>query len=291
VQSNGLELEYETFGAASDPVLLLVMGLGAQLTDWPLEFCQSLADQHFRVIRFDNRDAGLSTSLDALGVPDLQALLTGTATAPYLLADLAEDTVGLLDALGITKVHIVGASMGGMIVQQFAVDHPDRLLSLCSIMSTTGDRSVGQPTPEALSILGLPPAANRDEAIENGVRGNRIIRSTGFEIVEPDVRERIAANYDRSYRPLGSLRQTAAILVSPDRTAGLHDVTVPTVVIHGTADPLVDVSGGRATAAAVPGAELVLIPGMGHDLPRGAWAQVLGAIGDNAAKAAATPVD
>jgi len=277
VKANGLELEYETFGDPNDPPMVLIMGLGAQLIDWPQPFCEMLAGEGFHVIRFDNRDAGLSTSLDHLGVPD--------AEAPYLLSDFADDTVGLLDALGIDRAHLVGASLGGMVAQQTVIDHPDRVRSLASIMSTTGDHSVGQATPEARSVLGRPPAASRDEAIANTVRSSRIIGSTGFPVTDQELLDRATAKYDRSYRPVGTLRQLAAAIASPDRTEGLRAVTVPTVVIHGEVDPLIDVSGGRATAAAVPGAELLVIPGMGHDLPVGARPQIVAAIARNARRA------
>jgi pimeloyl-ACP methyl ester carboxylesterase len=287
VQSNGIELEYDTFGDAGDPALVLVMGLGAQLIDWSLEFCEALVAQRFHVIRFDNRDAGLSTSLDSLGTPDLPALFAGSRDGvPYLLSDLSDDAVGLLDALDIDGAHFVGASMGGMIVQQIAIDHPDRVRSLCSIMSTTGDPSVGQASPEALSMLGRPPAADRAEAIANGVAASRVIGSPGSAVTDEELARRSAAKYDRSYRPVGNLRQLAATVASPDRTEGLRGVTVPTVVIHGEEDPLINVSGGRAVAAAVPGADLLVIPGMGHDLPEGAWPQIIDAIVRNAKKAA-----
>lgn len=286
VQSNGVELEYDTFGDAGDPPLVLVMGLGAQLIDWPLEFCEALVRQRFHVIRFDNRDAGLSTSLDDLGTPDLPALFAGSRDGvPYLLSDLSDDAVGLLDALGIDSAHFVGASMGGMIVQQIAIDHPDRVRSLCSIMSTTGDPSVGQASPEAMSMLGRPPAADRAEAIANGVAASRVIGSPGFAVTDEELTRRSAAKYDRSYRPIGALRQLAATIASPPRTEGLRGVTVPTVVIHGEEDPLINVSGGRAVAEAVPGADLVVIPGMGHDLPEGAWPLIIDAIARNAKKA------
>lgn len=279
VKSNGIELEYDTFGDPADPPMVLVMGLGAQLIDWPVDFCELLAQGGFYVVRFDNRDIGLSTGLDELGVPDLEG------EPPYLLADLAEDTVGLFDALGFAKAHLVGASMGGMISQQVAVDHHDRLLSLASIMSTTGERSVGRPTPAAAAALGRPPAANREEAVQGAILGARVIGSPGFEVTDEEIATRARDKYDRSYRPMGTLRQYAAIVMSPDRTEGLRGVTIPTVVIHGEADPLVDVSGGRATAAAVPGADLLVIPGMGHDLPRGVRPQVAEAVIHNARKA------
>jgi pimeloyl-ACP methyl ester carboxylesterase len=285
VRSNGIDLEYETIGRAGDPVLLLIMGLGAQLIDWPNGFCAGLAGRGFRVVRFDNRDCGLSTGLDELGTPDLPGLLAGSASAPYLLSDLADDAAGLLDALGVGRVHVVGASMGGMIAQQLTIDHPDRVRSLCSIMSTTGDRSVGRSTPEAATVLRRPPATTREEAVAGAVAASRILGSIGFDATEDAQRQRAERKYDRAYRPMGAQRQLAAIYASPDRTEALHQVRVPTLVLHGALDPLIDVSGGRATAAAVPGAELVVLPGVGHGLPADAFPAMIEAITRNAAKA------
>jgi pimeloyl-ACP methyl ester carboxylesterase len=286
VTANGLELEYETFGDPTDPPLILVMGLAAQMITWPEGFCNLLAEQGYRVIRFDNRDIGLSTYLDDLPPTDLAAVMGGDfSTAHYLLSDFADDTVGLLDALGIHKAHVVGASMGGMIAQQIAIDHPDRVRSLCSIMSTTGDRSVGQGTPEAMAMLLRPAAKNRDEAIAGGVAASQVIGSPGYPASGEELRAKAAAAYDRAYHPAGALRQTAAILASPDRTEGLHKVAVPTVVIHGADDPLVNVSGGEATAAAVPGSTLLIVPGMGHDVPTPLWSTIVDAITANAQKA------
>ncbi len=265
--ANGMTIEYETFGDSGSPPVLLIMGLGGQLTAWDADFCRGLAAEGFYVIRYDNRDVGLSTWLDEAGDPDIGALLVGTGHAPYAIADMAADAAGLLDALGIASAHIVGVSMGGMIAQTFALDYPERTRTLVSIMSTTGDPTVGQPHPEALATLMVPPATTREEAIELGVKGWRVIGSPGFGFDEDSVRERAAAAYDRATHPAGLARQLAAIITQPDRTASLASVTVPTLVIHGEADPLVDPSGGRATAAAIPGAELTLIPGMGHDLP------------------------
>jgi pimeloyl-ACP methyl ester carboxylesterase len=238
------------------------------------------------VVRYDNRDAGLSTALDDLGLPDVPAILGGDlATAPYLLSDLADDAAGLLKALGVERAHVVGASMGGMIAQQLTIDHPDVVASLCSIMSTTGDREVGQSTPAATAVLMRPPAAGRDEAIANGVSGSRVLGSPGYRPSRELVERRAAAKFDRSFRPMGTMRQYAAIMSSPDRTAGLREVRAPTLVIHGADDPLITVSGGEATAAAVPGAELMVIPGMGHDLPEALWPRITGAIAANAARA------
>jgi pimeloyl-ACP methyl ester carboxylesterase len=284
--SNGLELEYEDFGDPGAPPLLLIMGLGAQLIDWPLEFCEQLAGRGYRVIRFDNRDAGLSGGLDELGVPDIGAIVGGDlGSVPYRLSDMAADVAGLLDALEIERAHVVGCSLGGMVAQQFAIDFPGRISSLTSIMSTTGDRTVGRHTPEAGAVLGRPPAPSREIAIANGVLSSRIVGSPGFPASDEELLRRVTAQVDRAYRPAGTARQYAAAFASPDRTPGLRDVQVPSVVIHGAEDPLIDVSGGRATAAAIPGAELVVIPGMGHDLPREAWERIVDAIDRTARRA------
>jgi pimeloyl-ACP methyl ester carboxylesterase len=287
VHANGIDIYYETLGNPADPALLLVMGLGAQLTDWPQEFAELLAGRGFHVIRYDNRDAGWSTLLDDLGLPDVPGILGGDpTTVPYLLADLAADAAGLLKELGVARAHVVGASMGGMIAQQFAIDHPALTASLCSIMSTTGERSVGRSTPEASAVLMRPPALTRDEAIANAIEGARVVGSPAYPPPPELVRSRAAAKFDRSYRPQGTLRQWAAIAASPDRTPGLREVRVPTLVVHGADDPLITLSGGEATAAAVPGAELLVLPGMGHDLPAQLWPQIVDAIAANALKAA-----
>jgi pimeloyl-ACP methyl ester carboxylesterase len=276
--SNGVDLEYETIGRAGDPVMLLIMGLGAQLIDWPDQMVAGLAEQGYLVVRYDNRDAGLSSGTDELPSP-------AHAAAPYQLADLAADAVGLLDALGVDRAHVVGASMGGMIAQQVAIDHPDRVMSLCSIMSSTGDRSVGRSTPEAIAVLGRPPARSREEAIAGSMAAGRLLGSIGFDASEEALRRRAERKYERAYRPVGTQRQLAAIYASPDRTEALRKVTVPTVVIHGALDPLIDISGGRATADAIPGAELVVLPGVGHGLPADAIPTMVQAIARTAARA------
>jgi pimeloyl-ACP methyl ester carboxylesterase len=283
---NGLELEYDTFGDATNPPLVLVMGLGAQMTTWETGFCALLADGGFHVVRFDNRDIGLSTYFDELPEPDLGALASGDlTTAPYLLSDLAADTAGLFDALGFERAHVVGASMGGMIVQQLAIDRPDRLLSLTSIMSTTGDPAVGQPEPEALAGLMRPPVATREQEIEDSVAWYRLIGSPAYPADEAYLREKATRNYDRAAHPAGALRQAAAVVASGDRTEKLRDVRVPSLAIHGENDPLINVSGGKATAEAIPGAELLVFPGMGHDLPRPLWPALTDAVIAHARKA------
>jgi pimeloyl-ACP methyl ester carboxylesterase len=272
VQANGIEIAYERFGEGSGPVLLLVHGLGAQLTDWDPDFVEQMVDRGFDVVTFDNRDVGKSTWFDHLGDPDLGALVSGTGgQVPYLLADLAADAAGLLDALGIEAAHVIGVSMGGMISQQLIIDHPDRVLTLTSIMSTPDMTQVGQPTDEALLALMRPPAANRDEAIEASIETSRLIGSPGFPFDEVGLRRRAEIAYDRGFHPEGTLRQTAAIIASPDRRPGLEQVTAPTLVIHGLQDPLVTFSGGEATAAAVLNAEFWVVDGMGHSLPVEIW--------------------
>lgn len=265
--ANGIDVTYETRGDPASPTLLAIHGLGAQMTDWPPGFLDGFVAQGFHVVTFDNRDQGESTWLDDAGTPDLGALLGDpTVPVPYRIADMAADAAGLLDALGIDRAHVLGVSMGGMIAQQFVIDHPQRSVTLTSIMSTPSP-AVGSPTPEASAALLVPPAEGRDAAIEQSVAGSRIIGSPGFPFDEAGHRERAAVHYDRGYHPEGTARQLAAILASPDRTGGLREVGVPTLVVHGAEDPLVTLPGGEATAAAVPGAELWVVEGMGHDLP------------------------
>jgi len=282
---NGIDIEYVTSGDPSDPPLLLVMGLGAQLIAWPEGFVDQLTARGFFTVRYDNRDSGLSTKFD--GVPDFARLFSGDAgSVPYTIEDMADDAVALLDDLGLERVHVVGVSMGGMITQALVINHPGRFLSACSIMSTTGDRNVGAPTGEAVAALLRPAAGSREEAVTASLAGSKVISSPGFPFDVDLMTRRAELAYDRSYSPDGTARQLAAILGSPDRTAGLARVALPFLVIHGEADPLVDVSGGKATAAAVPGSELVLIPGMGHDLPEAVWDQIIDAIVANTALAA-----
>jgi pimeloyl-ACP methyl ester carboxylesterase len=282
---NGTDIEYVMEGDPSNPPLLLVMGLGAQLITWPESFVQGLRDRGYFLIRFDNRDSGLSTKWE--GTPDIMALLSGDATtALYTIEDMADDAAGLLAQLGVSKAHVVGVSMGGMITQALVIRHPDHFLSAASIMSTTGDRSVGQPTGEALGALLRPVATSRDEAIEASLAGSMVIGSPEYPTDEAILRQRAAAAYDRSYCPEGTVRQLGAILASPDRTEGLRGVSMPFLVVHGEEDQLVTLSGGLATAAAVPGSTLSTIPGMGHDLPEVLWGQITEAIVANTELAA-----
>jgi len=243
------------------------MGLGAQLVAWDDELVDAFARRGFHVLRFDNRDVGLSTWLDDAGTPDFAGLLSGASRPPYSIADMANDAAGLLDALDIAAAHVFGVSLGGMIAQSLAIGHPDRVRTLTSIMSTTGDPSVGQPHPEAVEALLAPEPTDREGAVEAALASWRVIGSPGFPFHADRIAASAAMAYDRAFHPDGTARQLAAILGSPDRTPGLAKLTVPTLVIHGDSDPLVDPSGGKATAAAVPGAALWTVPGMGHDLP------------------------
>jgi pimeloyl-ACP methyl ester carboxylesterase len=240
-----------------------------------------IADRGFYVIRFDNRDIGLSTWLDDAGTSELSDVMSGAVAAPYSMSDMAADAAGLLDALGIDSAHIVGASMGGMIAQTFAIDFPAKTRTLTSIMSTTGDLAVGQASPEALGALLGPAPTSRDESMDRAVLSAKVIGSPGYPSDESLLRERAGADYDRAFHPAGMVRQVAAIVTQPDRTAALGSVSVPTLVIHGADDPLVDPSGGRATAAAVPGAKLTIVPGMGHDLPPELYEEVVGSLVEN----------
>ena len=285
VRVGDVELAYETFGRPGEPAVLLIMGLGSQLILWPEELCEALAAAGYFVIRFDNRDVGRSTILDA-PPPDLQRVAAGEADAPYLLDQMAEDAVGLLDALGIERAHVVGASLGGMIAQRLAIDHPERVLTLASIMSTTGDREVGNPTPEAMTVLMTAPPLDRDGYLESTVRARGVIGSRPLD--EDRTRDLAGRSFDRGYHPQGTARQFAAIIASPDRTPALRELRVPTLVLHGSEDPLIDPSGGRATAAAIPDAELIEIDGMGHDLPLWSLERLAEALTRNVERAGAS---
>lgn len=283
IRSNGLELEYDSFGDRGDRPLLLVMGLGAQMIAWEEDLCRTLADHGHWVVRFDNRDVGLSTKLDAAGVPNVFELMRKVAAGerpqvPYTLDDMADDSVGLLDALGLESAHVCGASMGGMIAQTVAIRHPGRMRSLTSIMSTTGDRSLPPAKPEAMAVLLSPPPATREQAIEQHLKAARAIGSPGFPFDAARARARAARIYDRSAYPAGVARQLAAVLAHGSRKSALGALRMPALVIHGDADPLVPVEGGRDTAASIPGAELLEVAGMGHDLPPQVWPRLVAAI-------------
>jgi pimeloyl-ACP methyl ester carboxylesterase len=280
-----LRIAYQTIGQPADPPLLLIMGLGMQLIHWDRELCEQLAERGFRVIRFDNRDSGHSSQIDA-PVPNLMRALSGLRIeAPYLLSDMADDAFGLLDRLGVERAHVAGASMGGMIAQAMAIRRPQRLLSLASIMSTTGSRRVGRPKLRVWSVLTRRAPPDRRGNVEHFVRVFRMIGSPAYPTDRERIREVAAASYDRGHHPAGTGRQLAAIIASGDRTPELRRLHIPTVVIHGTDDPLVPLSGGRATARAIPDAELVAVPGMGHDLPRELWPLVVDTVVANAERA------
>lgn len=285
-----LDLCWQQFGFDEDPPLLMIMGLGAQMILWPDEMCEMIAARGFRVIRFDNRDSGRSTILEDAPTGTVPRALEGEIEpGSYLLSDMAGDAAGLLDALGIEAAHVVGASLGGMIAQTLAIEHPQKVLSLASIMSTTGERSVGHATPAGLEALTSQPPRNRDGYVDALIDARRKIGSPGFPFDEERSRRTAGLGWDRGYHPTGTVRQTIAIIASGDRTERLAKIAVPTVVIHGEDDPLIDVSGGRATAAAIPDAKLVVIPGMGHDFPAGVWERVAKEIAENARRAQAVP--
>jgi pimeloyl-ACP methyl ester carboxylesterase len=288
LQANGITIEYEDFGPADAPVILLIMGLGAQMIQWDEGIIDLLVERGFRVIRYDNRDVGLSEKIEGGPAPDVMAAMTGdVSSASYTLDDMAADAAGLLDGLGIDKAHLVGASMGGMIAQTFAINYPQRTLSLCSIMSTTGNVEVGQPHPEVLPILLGPRPTSREQAMDRAVEAVKAFGSKGLEVDWEGIRQRAGRSYDRCFYPAGFARQLIAIIASGDRTERLRRLDLPTVVIHGTDDGLIDISGGRATAEAIPGAELIEIKGMGHDQPKAAWPLIVDAIVRNADRAGA----
>lgn len=289
-KANGIEIVYDTFGEVSDPPLLLIMGLGQPMIAWDEEFCAAFAAQGYWVIRFDNRDVGLSTQFDGAGVPNLSALMQATAQghaaqAPYMLADMAGDAVGLLDALGIESAHVVGVSMGGMIAQEMAIHHPARVRTLTSIMSTTSDPALPPPTPEAMAVLLTPAPMDRAGYIEDSVETWQVLNGPVLPLDKDFVRARAERTYDRGLRPAGTARQLAAVTTSGSRREALRSVRAPTLVIHGDADPLVPVEAGIDTAESVPGAELMVVEGMGHNIPLVVAPRIVGAIARHAVEA------
>lgn len=285
---NGITVEYESFGAADAPAVLLIMGLGMQLTAWPEPFCESIAARGFRVIRFDNRDIGLSTWFDHLGTPGviwngLKARLGLRVRSVYTLEDMAADAIGLLDALGIARAHIVGASMGGMIGQTLVSRYPERAASFVSLMSSSGARGLPAPRAEVLRALLGKPADGKDmqSIVDHYLRLFRVIGSPAFPVPEDELRRRIERSVNRAYHPAGSVRQFAAILASGDRSTMLSAIRTRTLVIHGDSDPLVPLAAGEDTARKIPDAELRVIEGMGHDL--GAWPLLAESIAAHAA--------
>ncbi len=276
-----IKVVYQRFGDPALPAVLMIMGAGAQMINWPEGFCLELARRGLHPIRFDNRDAGLSTHLTDAPNPDFSAVQSGDfSTVTYSLSDMAADTVGLMDALGFDSVHLVGASMGGMIAQTVAIEYSERVRSLTTMMSTTGDSSVGQPDYAVLANLGAPPTDDRQGYIDWHVRSLKAIGSPKYPLDEIAAAENAGRAWDRDHDPLGMLRQCVAVLKSGDRTERLRSLRIPTLVIHGENDKMVDISGGRATAAAIPGAELVTFEGMGHGLPRQLWSEFADRIAD-----------
>jgi pimeloyl-ACP methyl ester carboxylesterase len=294
-RANGIDLCYEIFGAADAEPMLLIMGLGAQMIHWDDDFCRQLAARGFRVIRFDNRDIGKSSHLSGgkrLSPVELLKLrfLKIPVAAPYRLRDMAEDTVGLMDALGIRSAHLVGASMGGMIAQEVAIAHPQRVRSLTSIMSTTGNPRIPPPTREATAVLMAPPPTTREEYYVRFAQTWKVLRVGSFPEDEALDRSRAERTFERGLNPAGVGRQLRAILASGSRKERLHAVKTPTLVIHGTVDPLVHPMGGKDTAASIPGAKLLMIEGMGHALPIPMWPQIIDAIDQHAHAASAKTV-
>jgi pimeloyl-ACP methyl ester carboxylesterase len=284
-KANGIELEYETFGSREDRPLLLISGLASQMISWREDFCAQLAARGFHVIRFDNRDSGLSTRMEDAGYPDLAAAFGGNPEAPYQLDDMADDAVGLLDALGIGGAHVVGASMGGYIAQLAAINHPNRVLSLTSIMSAPARAEGVEAKPEGMAVLMVTPPATREERIAVAMNGRRVLLGSADPFDEAFERERASRAIDRAYYPVGVARQLAAILAAKPRLERLTKLQVPTLVIHGVDDVLVPVENGRLVAEAVPGARLIEFDGMGHDVPARLWPQILDAIDEIAGEA------
>ena len=282
---NGIELCYQEMGDPEGEPLVLIMGLATQMIAWDEGFCGMLAERGFRVVRFDNRDIGRSSRLGAGGVPNVLDLLVGRGRPEYRLRDMAADTVGLMDHLGIAAAHVVGASMGGMIAQCTAIGHRERVRSLCSIMSTTGSRRVGHPSYKTFGLLLGKPPREREAAIERVVKTFKTIGSPGYPFEEQRIRELAGRSFDRGHSQAGIARQLHAITASGDRTHQLRKLDLPAVVIHGKNDVLVNPSGGRATARAVPAARLKMIEGMGHDMPRALYPTFVEEIACNAARA------
>ncbi|HEX9476095.1 MAG TPA: alpha/beta hydrolase [Candidatus Dormibacteraeota bacterium] len=284
-RANGIDIEYEEFGDPKAPPMLLVTGLGAQMISWDEGFCELLAARGFHVIRFDNRDSGLSTRLEAAGPPDMAAAISGDPQPAYMLDDMAADAVGLLDALGIDAAHIVGASMGGFISQLIAINHPGRVLSLTSIMSGPSRGEGVSPTPEGSALLFRPAPSNPEESIDMALSGRRLLVGSGDPFDEAFERAKATRAVKRAYYPVGTGRQLLAILAAEPRLERLQGVRVPTLVIHGQDDILVPIENGRMVAAAVPGARLLELEGMGHDIPKRVWPQVIDAIVETARRA------
>ena len=292
VTANGIDIEYESFGSSSDPTLLLIMGLGMQLIAWPEPFCRELASQGFHVIRYDNRDTGFSTKFEGASAPGLPALLIRSLLrlpirVPYTLRDMAEDATGLLDRVGIPSAHIVGASMGGMIAQNVAASFPQRVRSLTSVMSTSGHRSLPGADPLVSRHLfrSRPTSADREAVIAHNMHTLELIGSPAYPIDEETRREMTSFSFDRCYYPAGFTRHVAAIVQDGDRRQRLGMISAPTLVIHGREDPLVPLAGGIDTAEHIPGAQLEIVDGMGHNLPAPLWPTLIEMIAGHARSA------
>ena len=282
--SNGIEICYDTFGDPTDPTILLVMGLGSQMVHWPEDFCALLAGRRHHVVRFDNRDTGESTWFDHGERPSVRAAIGGGDVAvPYLLDDMADDAAGLLDHLGVERAHLFGVSMGGMIALAIAIRHPARVATLTSVMSTTGDPDVGTPTPEAMQALMALPPTTREAYQDLAVHHSRVWGSPGL-FDEQRLRDTAGRAWDRGFHPAGIARQMLAIVSSGSRSADLARLAVPTLVIHGTADTLVQPSGGERTAEVIPDAKLLMIEGMGHDLAPPLWPRLVDAVAAHVAE-------
>ena len=276
--ANGIELEYQTFGDPGDQPLVLIAGLATQMISWHEPFCELLASGGFFVIRFDNRDVGLSTWMESAGPPDISAAFRGEGHPAYQLDDMADDVAGLLDSLGLPAAHFVGASMGGFIAQLVAIKHPDRVLSLTSIMSGPGGSDEVAPTPEGAAVLMTAPPATREERIELAMTIHRTLAGAGDQLDDAVERARAERAVDRAYYPPGVARQLVAILGAGSRLERLKLVRIPTLVVHGTDDVLVPIENGRRVAAAVPGARFLEVQGMGHDIPERVWSELVDAI-------------
>ena len=286
VQANGIEVAYETFGSPADPPILLIMGLGTQMIAWPDPLCRDLAERGYFIVRYDNRDVGLSTHLRDIRAPSVLDIVLRRAQPPYTLADMAADAIGLLDALGLDDAHVVGASMGGFIAQTVALQYPDRLRSLTLMMTSTGSLLVGYPKPSLFARLTRRRvAADRTEVQANALETFRIIGSRGYAFDAEYLSDLAGRSFDRAYDPGGYLRQLAAIAAQPNRTSGLRRIAAPTLVIHGLHDPLVAPSGGLAAARNLRNAKFVGYSGMGHDLPRALWPEFVSEITALAARA------
>jgi pimeloyl-ACP methyl ester carboxylesterase len=284
-KANGIEINYDTFGTPSDPPVLLIAGLGMQMIGWDERFCQLLAAQGYWVIRFDNRDVGLSTYMDQAGIPDIAKLFSGEAVdVPYKLIDMAEDAVGLLDALDIEKAHVVGISLGGMIAQTIAIHYPERVQTLTSLMSTTGDPQLPPPKAEAMRILYTPAPVELEPYLDYQVKVWHTLGGPKFSLDEARVRKQAKKAFDRGLNPAGFARQLAAVIASGSRKDALKELQVPTLVVHGDADPLIPVDGGYDTAESIPGARLEIVEGVGHELPPEIWSWLATLISDHASQ-------